>query len=835
MRTIQVNPETRPELFNLGRDLLDEDDKPVAEVDPVTGLATENIVQVYDVKTIVDKEAFVDYDLIKRKSAKGIAEFRAYNDNAYIYHEIDGVHYKLAHQEVFLEYLDPKLKDKWVRVKADLSVDSTALTKDGDVVKAELNSDTGKQTFTVAKKGFTVRCAWVITRFNEYDGAVDDLKIDFSDYDGNIDDSDWVEDVRTIVFESKGVADVLVVDPYISVVTTSTTITVEFDSGDSVVWTIADENAILKENPPVRAVIHEDYFEWTVYDEYMVRWQHDTAASTTGAAFSGNSYCTDANKTQIGSYNYYFYPATSANNTAKTTLAAELADISTGITTGTAVTDRHWPGKIASGTSGACYDGAFHLTSDSNNAGKLTIDRDRALPAVVIEDWPIMTGDPSAPDEYLTESWDCSQGTTNTGGKTVAISGASYVEGVKGNGIEILGTDTVRFPFDGDTLDVNTGTIEFDYKGTPDAHNFLFMVTSDAGEHLWLRFGSSSYMQIGGMGAESNRTVFPWANLDNNTFYHFKFVYSFSGGNCNYKLSIGAESDSFSFAMTQLAATTNPLISVGCHSSASTVACEGIIDNFKIYSAPILPYGSFIPGDIIHSEEYDRAHSDITFFWDCESTAIQIHNLPDSGTVITNGTTFEPGIDGNGVEFNASTDFVECDCSNGYNIDVNQGTISFYYKQSGTCANWAAFLALTDNTTHGNWHIQRYSSDDNKLAWNMRNDGVPGVYNFTHSSSFLDGNWHFFALSWDLNSTGELANGIITIDGVKLTRVQQAGYFNENTGLNGTLRLGRAVSEAISIGGVMDNITITSSPSTPAVSTINGKPILLPHIKSEVS
>ncbi len=211
MRTIQVNPETRPELFNLGRDLLDEKQEPVKEIDSKTGLATDKNVQVYDVKSVVDKEAFVDYDLVKRKSAKGIAEFRAYNDNAYIYHEIDGVKHKLAHQEVFLEYLDTKEKGEWIRVKAGLSVDSLAMAKAGDVVKVGMDSETGKQVFTVMKQGFTVRCAWVITRFNEYDGADEDLKLDFSDYKGNIEDSDWIEDIRTITFEPKGIADVLVV------------------------------------------------------------------------------------------------------------------------------------------------------------------------------------------------------------------------------------------------------------------------------------------------------------------------------------------------------------------------------------------------------------------------------------------------------------------------------------------------------------------------------------------------------------------------------------------------------------------------------------------------
>jgi len=306
MKTTEINRLTRPDLWNFAQDKLDAEGQAIPILD-ADGVDTGKVEQEYTVKAIVDKASIVDYDIVKRKSAKGIAEFRSYAEQTEIWHEIDGQKFKLADHAFYLEYLDG---EKWIRSKgSSTSIDEISIATDGDIIRADVDSETGKYTFTLAKKSYTIRGVWVINRYQVYEDCFDDLRLDCSDYTGNIDDSDWVDNVRTIVFEAKGIKDSLVVDPYLNVTSTSTTITCTFDSGDAVVWTISAEDAVLKESNTLRAVIHEDYFEYTVYDTYMVRWQHDTGAITTGAAFGSNTYCTDANKVQIGSYDYYLYPA----------------------------------------------------------------------------------------------------------------------------------------------------------------------------------------------------------------------------------------------------------------------------------------------------------------------------------------------------------------------------------------------------------------------------------------------------------------------------------------------------------------------------------------------
>lgn len=108
---------------------------------------------------------------------------------------------------------------------------------------------------------------------------------------------------------------------YITITDNGTTITVDFTSSEQAVWTIATENAVLVENTPIRAVIHEDYFWWYCYPDKLIRFRHDTAASTTGMALDGgNTYCVSGNLTQVGSTEKYFYPC---DSTAVATLDAQ--------------------------------------------------------------------------------------------------------------------------------------------------------------------------------------------------------------------------------------------------------------------------------------------------------------------------------------------------------------------------------------------------------------------------------------------------------------------------------------------------------------------------------
>jgi len=848
LKTTQINPKTRPDLFYLPQDKLDAEGQAIPILDE-DGVNTGKVEQEYTVKAIVDKLTAVDYDLVKRKSAKGIAEFRSYDELTEIWHEIDGKKFKLADHAFYLEYLD---KEKWVRSKgSSTSIDEISIAAQDDIIRADVDSETGKYTFTLGKKGYTIRGVWVIRRYDVYDDCFDDLRLDTSDYEGNIEDSDWVDNVRTIVFENKGVKDKLVVDPYLDVATTSTTITCTFDSGDAVVWTISDEDAVLKEgNNPLRAVIHENYFEWTVYDTYMLRWQHDTGASTTGISLSGNTYCTDANKVQIGSYDYYFYPATSANDTNSTTLAAELADISITQNTGSAVTDRHWPGKIASGTSGACYDGAFHVKSDSNNAGKFTIDRARALFATVIENWKWMSGDPASPTTYDTCRLKCGDNAASStvvaatgtnanweavsdGGNSNTNTSGDHVDGASGSGLDTQnGTAYIDMSLTGHAnAFFKTGAIkigmqpQFAYNDAAD--QTLFHVYIDANNYLmcWYDAGNDRFEFIVAWGG-TTATVNLTAHTADGTLQVWDTIWcAWDSDNNNIAIWNGRETDAGSNTGTPSAS--NPSkFTIGAKQDRS-LPSDFILDDVLTLSDSIRNHGTYIPANIINGDVgYDMAHSDILLYWGCENNITEIGlktvTYPDSDGFLSTDAKFI-GTKGFEVVGNGGRAIMDCPAFS----DQEQGRVSLWYKRTTTRGHLWSIYIDDDNYIYG-----RIESDDD-LSFRIRANGTSyTTYANTSGEVLAADGWVFLDFRW-------YSDGLMRIfkNGVECSYDAQITSRPES--LVGTFdKFGVAWEQqynTYSSFGYYDQVTITSNPNTPQLWTANGKPLILTDFKSEVS
>jgi len=856
MKTTVVNDITRPDLWNFAQDKLDAEGQAIPILD-ADGVDTGKVEQEYTVKAIVDKASIVDYDIVKRKSAKGIAEFRSYAEQTEIWHEIDGKKFKLADHAFYLEYLDG---EKWIRSKGSATqIDETSIEAQDDIIRADVDSETGKYTFTLGKKGYTIRGVWVIRRYDVYGDCFDDLRLDTSDYTGNIDDSDWVQDVRTIVFESKGIKDKLVVDPYISIATSSTTITCTFDSGDAVVWTISDEDAVLKESNTLRAVIHENYFEWTVYDEYMVRWQHDTGAITTGAAFTSNTYCTDANKVQIGSYNYYFYPATSANDTNSTALAAELADITITQNTGSAVTDRHWPGKIASGTSGACYDGAFHVTSDSNNAGKFTMDRARALFATVIEDRPVMSGDPASPTTHDTCRLKCGDNTASS--TIVAATGSNanweavsdganrntntsgdHVDGASGSGLNTQdGTAYIDMSLTGHAnAFFKTGAIkigmqpQFSYDDAAD--QTLFHVYISANDYLmcWYDVGNDRFEFIVAWGG-TTATVNLTAHTVDGTLQVFDTIWcAWDSDNNNIAIWNGRETDVDSNSGTPSAS--NPSkFTIGAKQDRSLPG-DFILDDLLTLSDCIRNHGTFIPANIISGDVgYDMAHDDILLYWDgsdCIGTNVQIGGVQGTlGSSNTGGVTSFPtsgGIDGSGYFDNggyAGDRFLSFPVTLNDIVNFSKGSSSFWIYFTETRGSRGIFTLYVDDDNY--LEIQT-GSDQDTIYTAYRAGGTGSPLSRSLSQTLTLNKWHHFYVKWESGDYGHkvIINGILEVAYNTFT-----GTFSGSTGY---IYLGKR-HDSYSGDVYISKVTITSNHNTPQLWTANGKPLILMDFKSEVA
>jgi len=863
MKLTQVNPDTRPDLFKVRVPVLDVDGNPTYEdvVDPDTGVVTQEPVTEWAGVRV--NPQFDSLSLSKR-SARGIQDLRLYDDDTVLYHTLDadGVTYKVASQHVYLESL---VAGNWIRHsgikevtlpdvgKVNAHVDDTP-SNANLVVDADWNPNNGKQTFTVARPGYLVRCVWVVTRHEQYD----DLKLDYSDYQGNVQDSDWIDNVRTIIFEPAGVQDTLLVDPYLILVEAATTITVDFDSGDSVVWTIATENAVLLENTSIRVCIHEDYFRWYVYDTYMLRWQHDTAALTTGADFTGNTYCIDANKVQISTYDYYLYPATSTVNTNKITYATELADISTGITTGSAVTDLNWPDEIGTGTDGACFDGAFHVASDANNAGKITWDSTRNLPAVVIEDWPIMSGDPASPTEHLL-FWDKMDSVTDghtpeysAGGDIVTVTNSPVLDnGVSGDGVN-FSTASSKFSIPSAVnINKDTGCISFDYAvndATDISHRkFLFLFSVGTDDYFFARIddntGGPLYFYYGNK--LFNIDSFQSTYLQSGVFVNIKICWrqdgtaiwqaAFVNGKLIHQqyIASGYQQDAL--------ATNADLCGFGTDNEI-----DGIIDNFKIYNTPILPYGSYIPANIISGDVvYSMAHGDITAYVHGDETDTNSLKI-GTGTITVTGATHTTGPDG--VADSALTVVNATDKIYFPNNISSAGMIfiSFWFKADfDTQTNDVYRHIIGGNQSGiiaGDWYLW-WSYPESRIAIAFTDNTATEYHvyynNLTHGVVQGEWNHYLFCINDSAPVFGLIYNFGLILNGVLLTPDTGSNSYTNWSANRPTLHTNAYLlswegGDSYQAPGSIHGVTITSDPNTPQLWTANGKPLILPDFKSEV-
>jgi len=530
------------------------------------------------------------------------------------------------------------------------------------------------------------------------------------------------------------------------------------------------------------------------------------------------------------------------DSTARLAIGQEFTNITTDITTtGDPVDDRNIPATIST-ASGFCADGAYHVTSDSNNAGKLTLDRDRALLGVVIEGDHYKTGDPSAPDEYLLCQWNCDSDTLDvynaTDGSTVTRSGADYdSDGTKGKGCELLdaNNDTIDFvASDGNNINLDTGTIEFDFKQTEIFNTFrtLFILGSSAtafalysgstSTSYIFRFAGSSYTISGSGGAGTN------VDIADGQWHHLKLTWE-KGGKAILWFD-GEATDDDTTLVDSSPSPTNTTFHLGCWYSSGD-AIGGIIDNFKIYSAPILPYGSFIPGDIIHSDEYSRAHSDVTFFWDgsdCTSSDVQIGGvLGTLGSSNTGGTTSFPtsGGVGDGGYFDnedrTTTNYLRLPVTSNDLVDPNSCTIGVWVSFPSTPTARSTILSFgVDANNFYELYIDGGVSNAVVLR-SMRN----GVSDYSYNASYpVAANTEYFI---EARLTADSVG--VFMDSILMEEEATTGVF---VGDISYLFLGiNYTGTSYGCDCHISTVTITSSPSTPSVSTINGIPVNYPDVR----
>ena len=331
---------------------------------------------------------------------------------------------------------------------------------------------------------------------------------------------------------------------------------------------------------------------------------------------------------------------------------------------GAFVTDLNEPDMLVTNEPIAS-DGAYQIDVDAtNHDAKLMFGQSEIKSAIILLEptGSIRSGSISSPTEHRLLFWDCDSDTLNVGTGSVTKSGADYLsDGKRGKGVDIQSGDTVYFQSLNNIVAAQGG-INFDFTCTGTATaNARFFQHSSATDEFQLYWTSATVIagHINQVAISFTVDIDPldsdlhnnwlcwdtadgivWLIIDGRVFIDYVAISApdFSSGN----LYIGS-------------------------ASAGGNELNGIVDNVKIYTQPIVP-GSSIPGNL---DSYSDAHSTITMY-------------SDDGSTLRIGSTSVNDIS---------------------NIANDDGSISFQVDPSALSADETLFSAGTD------FHIKYIHAD----------------------------------------------------------------------------------------------------------------------------
>lgn len=307
-------------------------------------------------------------------------------------------------------------------------------------------------------------------------------------------------------------------------------------------------------------------------------------------------------------------------------------------TTGTGVT--------AIGSDGFASDGAWHITPDSNDEIKYTVDRIRHKKNDAIHDWPTQSGDPDSPTDYLDEkfltfddnaanstvtadignngNWenvsDGSNRNTNTSGDSVSTDYGTGLDTQNGSGyIDLaLGNYLNAFFIKGSvSLRVQP---QFAYNDASD--QVLFHCYVDANNYLLLFYDAGTdqfHFTVAWGGTSATVTNSAYTSDDDIQIYHLIRVNWDSTTNQIQLIIKNKVVDNGTNNGTP--SSSNPTkVTIGAMQDR-TLPGDYILISLHSFDTPILPYGAYFTGN--GSVIPAVAHKDITFY-NSDGTSLDI-------------------------------------------------------------------------------------------------------------------------------------------------------------------------------------------------------------------
>jgi hypothetical protein len=243
---------------------------------------------------------------------------------------------------------------------------------------------------------------------------------------------------------------------------------------------------------------------------------------------------------------------------------------------------------------------------------------------------------------------------------------------------------------------------------------------------------------------------------------------------------------------------------------------KGMIDEVKIYSEAILPFGAFYTG---FEENNDYAHADpsLLFYWDAETANA---NLPSGKIPTANGAislSDEKNITGaKTLKVESSCDNYSFTANNGDIIDKNQGSVGFWVFPTGAAQN-NYFRFYIDSS---NFMAIMHTNPSDHTIWVRWDYGGSSVYANGTAGDLKINAWNWIKVTWD-TTAGELK---LFINGRQSGSTAAIGAM---TGAVASVDIGDGTCDWTSTT-YLDQIFITNNPASQEISTAFGRPLNIP-------
>jgi hypothetical protein len=523
------------------------------------------------------------------------------------------------------------------------------------------------------------------------------------------------------------------------------------------------------------------------------------------------------------------------NSTARIAIGNQYTDSTlTDPNPGDAVTGLSSPDSI--GSSGFASDGAWHFKCDASDELSLDWDRTRYKPAVVLHDWPCQSGSTASPTDHTIGHWKCDDNAASatvvaTEGTNAEIStgNTSTYSVLSGTALDTQGSMHIDLPLaDHDNAFLKKGGIQiiFTPQHAVGTSSYLFGFRDHDGRNR-------IYCQYNG-GNTDYYLYFTWGG----TFVFLNFTYNETASTIGQRkiLTAGWDDSDGKIWMTINGIHHDSDIHTGTlESDDPTTAQIGAYNNsngdnyihdVKTFNTPILPYGAYFVGN--GSVDTDVAHSDILFYWDCESlpasTSEGVSPQIGSETIYRSHDSYAlvsaAGVSGNGWTQSRST-WVNAVVDKSI-VPTDKGSIAFWALRNTAYTTSSTYIFSVGGNGNNSLYLYMAPATGNTYCY-LKDGSGNYLRQYEEGLTYTNGVWYHFSIHYDV-SAQYLA---VFRNGVQLASAGSSGTLSAISAWASDCNIGHYTS---SFGGY-DEFYITNSPYTPETPTANGVPIHSPIIR----